>query len=73
LKIWSLYNVRNGLNGNRVFATEKKALSFQQKRVFIQEILFSFCKWSTLAQKKGTFFTLKKIGGRGHMPPFPPG
>jgi hypothetical protein len=40
LKIWSLYNVGNNLY--RVFATAKRALSFQQKRAFIQEILFSF-------------------------------
>jgi hypothetical protein len=25
----------------------------QQKWAFIQEILFSFCKWGTSAQKKG--------------------
>jgi hypothetical protein len=41
LKIWSLYSF---------------ALSFQQRRAFIQEILFSFFKWGTLAQKKGHFF-----------------
>jgi hypothetical protein len=46
-------------------------LYFQQKTVFIQEILFSFLKWGTLAQKKGTLFTLKKVVG--HMPPLPPG
>ena len=34
------------------FTTAKRALSFQQKRAFIQEILFSFFKWDTLAQKK---------------------
>ena len=50
-KIWSLYNVGNGLY--RVFTTAKRVLSFQQK---IQEILFSFFKWDTLAQKKGHFF-----------------
>ena len=33
--------------------TAKMALSFQQKRAFIQEILFSFFKWGTLTQKKG--------------------
>jgi hypothetical protein len=38
LKIWSLYDVGNGLY--RVFTAAKKALSFQQKRAFIQEILF---------------------------------
>jgi hypothetical protein len=37
-KIWSLYDVGNGLY--RVFTAAKKALSFQQKRAFIQEILF---------------------------------
>ena len=62
LKIWNLYNVGNGLY--RVFTTAKRALSFQQKRAFIQEILFSFCKW-------GTFFIFKKRGG-GQMPPLPP-
>jgi hypothetical protein len=41
-------------------------LYFQQKTVFIQEILFSFLKWGTLAQKKGTLFTFKKSGG-AHM------
>ena len=61
LKIWNLYNVGNGLY--RVFTTAKRALSFQQKRAFIQEILFSFCKWGTLAPQKGTFFTFKKVGG----------
>ena len=64
LKIWNLYNVGNGLY--RVFTTAKRALSFQQKRAFIQEILFSFCKWGTLAQK-GTFFTFKKVGGGGQL------
>ena len=34
----------------------QKALSFQQKRAFIQKILFSFFKWGTLAQRKGHFF-----------------
>jgi hypothetical protein len=38
LKIWSLYDVGNGLY--RVFTAAKKALSFQQKRAFIQEIIF---------------------------------
>jgi hypothetical protein len=67
LKIWSLYSVGNGLY--RVFTTAKRALSFQQKRVFIQEILFSFFKWSTLAQKIGHFFHLSE---GEHMPPLPP-
>jgi hypothetical protein len=40
LKIWSLYNVGNGLC--RVFTTAKRALSFQQKRAFIQEKLYYF-------------------------------
>ena len=66
LKIWNLYNVRNGFY--RVFTTAKRALSFQQKRAFIQEILFSFCKWGTLAPQKGTFFTFKKSGGGGRCP-----
>ena len=61
LKIWNLYNVGNGLY--RVFTTAKRALFFQQKRAFIQEILFSFCKWGTLAPKKHTFFTFKKVRG----------
>jgi hypothetical protein len=43
LKICSLYNVGNGLY--RVFTTAKRAFSFQKKRAFIQEILFSFFKW----------------------------
>jgi hypothetical protein len=33
----------NGLY--RVFTTAKRAFSFQKKRAFIQEILFSFFKW----------------------------
>ena len=66
LKIWNLYNVGNGLY--RVFTTAKRALSFQQKRAFNQEILFSCCKWSTLAPQKGTFFTFKKSGGGGRCP-----
>jgi hypothetical protein len=37
------------------FNTAKRALSFQQKRAFNQEILFSFFKWAILAQKNGTF------------------
>ena len=69
LKIWNLYNVGNGLY--RVFTTAKRALSFQQKRAFIQEILFSFCKWGTLARQKGTFFTFKS-GGGGADAPLPP-
>jgi hypothetical protein len=70
LKIWSLYNVGNGLY--RVFTTANRALSFQQKRAFIQEILYSSFKWGTLAQKEGTFFTFKKVweggGGGGTCP-----
>jgi predicted RNA-binding protein YlxR (DUF448 family) len=69
LKIQSLHNVGNGLY--RVFTAAKRALSFRQKRAFIQEILFSFFKWGTLAQKNGTFFTFKKSGGGGaHAPRF---
>jgi hypothetical protein len=64
LKIWSLYNVGNGLY--RVFTTANRALSFQQKRAFIQEILYSSFKWGTLAQKEGIFFTFKKVGGGAH-------
>ena len=71
LKIWSLYNVGNGIY--RVFTTAKRALSFQQKRAFIQEILYSSFKWGTLAQKEGTFFTFKKLWGGGHMPSLHPG
>ena len=63
----SLYNVGNGLY--RVFTTAKRALSFQQKRAFIQEILFSFFKWGTLAQK---ISLLKKVGGGAHAPNPPP-
>jgi hypothetical protein len=37
------------------FTTAKRALSFEQKRAFIQEILFSFCKWGTLAPKRALF------------------
>jgi hypothetical protein len=66
LKIYNLHNVGNGLY--RVFTNAKRALSFLQKRAFIQEILFSFCKWGTLAPQKGTFFIFKKSGG-GQMPP----
>ena len=66
LKIWNLYNVGNGLY--RVFTTAKRALSFQQKRAFIQEILFSFCKWGTLAPQKGTFSLLKRVGGGADAP-----
>jgi hypothetical protein len=64
----SLYNVGNGLY--RVFTTAKRALSFQQKRVFIQEILFSFFKRGTLAQQKGHFIHFQKKWG--HMPAFLP-
>jgi hypothetical protein len=45
---------------NALFTTAKRALSFQQNRAFIQEILFSFFKWGTLAQKKEHFFSLLK-------------
>jgi hypothetical protein len=46
----------------RVFTTAKRALSFQHKRAFIQEILLY-----------GHFFSLlKKVEG-GHMPPLAPG
>ena len=38
LKIWRLYNVGNGLY--RVFTPVKRALSFQQMRMLIQEIHF---------------------------------
>jgi hypothetical protein len=74
LKIWSLYNVGNGLY--RVFTTAKRAFSFQNKRAFIQEILFSFFNLNVAFQprKKGTFFTFKKSGGGTcpHCPPPPP-
>jgi hypothetical protein len=64
----TLYNVGNGLY--RVLTTAKRAFSFQQKRAFIQETLFSFFKWGTLAQKKGHFFTFKKSEGtRAPSPP----
>jgi hypothetical protein len=66
-KMESLYNVGNGLYS--AFTTAKRALSFQQKRAFIQEILFSFSKWGTLAQKKGHVFHL--WGGGGKCPPMP--
>jgi hypothetical protein len=60
--------------GALVFTTAKRALSFQQKRAFIHEILFSFFKWGTLTQTvKGHFFTFKESDGGGHMPPLPPG
>jgi hypothetical protein len=52
-----------------VFTTAKRALSFQQKRAFIQEILFSFFKWGTSTQKKSF---LKKWGGGAHAPIAPP-
>ena len=39
-KKWGVYNVGNDLY--RVFTTAEWALSFQQKRAFIQEIFFSF-------------------------------
>ena len=45
-------------------------LSNKRGRLF-KKYFFSFCNWGTLAQKKGTFFTFKKVGG-GHMPPLPP-
>jgi hypothetical protein len=70
LKIWSLYNVGNGLY--RVFTTAKRAFSFQKKWAFIQEILFSFFKWGISAQKKGTFFTFKKVWGGGAHAPIAP-
>jgi hypothetical protein len=72
--IWSLYNRGNGLY--RVLTTAKRALSFQQRRAFIQEIHFSLFKWGISDQKKaGTFFTFKKVGGGGgaHAPIAPPG
>jgi hypothetical protein len=61
LKIWSLYTSEMALYYcNALFTTAKRALSFQQNRAFIQEILFSFFKWGTLAQKKEHFFSLLK-------------
>jgi hypothetical protein len=65
-----VHNVGNGFY--RVFTTAKRALSFLQKRAFIQEILFSFCKWGTLAPQKGTFFTFfkKPLRFRGPCPGF---
>jgi hypothetical protein len=43
---------------------QKGHILSSKKKAFIQEILFSFCKWATLAPKKGTFF--KKVGP--HVP-----
>jgi hypothetical protein len=71
LKRCSLYNVGNGLY--RVFTGAKRALSFQQKRAFIQEILYSFFKMGTLAQKKRAIFSLlEKLGAHAPIAP-PPG
>jgi hypothetical protein len=70
LKTWSLYNVGNGLY--RVFTIAKRELSFLQKRAFIEEILFSFFKWGTLAQKKGHFFHFSKKWRGGTCPHCPP-
>ena len=68
-EIRSLHNVGNGLY--RVFTIAKRALSFQQQRAIIQEILFSFFKCKgTLSQKKGTFLLLEKVGwGGAHYSP----
>jgi hypothetical protein len=65
-----MFNTRNKSGISAFFTTAKRALSFQQKRAFIHEIPFSFFKWGTLARKKGTFFTFKKVWW-GHMPPLP--
>jgi hypothetical protein len=54
LKIWSLYDVGNGLY--RVFTAAEKALSFQQKRAFIQEILFFVLYLGHFSPEKGHFF-----------------
>ena len=44
-------------------------LSSKRGRLF-KKYFFSFCNWGTLAQKKGTFFTFKKVGGTcPHCPP----
>jgi hypothetical protein len=58
-------NFENMESPQSLYTPAKRALSFQQKRAFIQELLFSFFKWGTLAQK--IFFTFKKrgVGGRG--------
>jgi hypothetical protein len=59
----SFENMESLLSKSEMAFTEFLALSFGGERgPLIQEILFSFFKWSTLAQKKGTFFNLKKSG-----------
>jgi hypothetical protein len=61
LKIWSLYNVGNGLSDFGVFTTSKKLVYFlsSKRGQLIQ------------TQKKDTFFTFKKVGG-AHAPIPPP-
>jgi hypothetical protein len=58
----SFKNMESLLSKSEMAFTEFLALSFGQKRATHSRNTFSFFKWSTLAQKKGTFFTLKKSG-----------
>ena len=58
----SLKNMESLLSKSEMAFTEFLALSFGQKRATHSRNTFSFFKWSTLAQKKGTFFTFKGSG-----------
>ena len=74
MKIWSLYNVENGLY--RVFTTAKRAFSFRKRGRLFKKYFFRSLNGAFKPRKKGTFLLLKNLGGGGgtcpHCPP-PPG
>ena len=69
LKIWSLYNVGNGLY--RVFTTAKRAVLSRKRGRLFKKYFFRSLNGAFKPRKKGTFFTFKKVGG-AHAPIAPP-
>jgi hypothetical protein len=68
LKIWSLYNVGNGLYS--VFTTAKRAVLSRKRRRLFKKYFFRSLNGAFKPRKKDTFFTFKKVGGTcPHCPP----
>jgi hypothetical protein len=70
-KIWSLYNVGNGLYES-LLLRKGHFLSRKRGRLF-KKYFFRSLNGAFKPRKKGTFFTFKKSGGGGHRPSLAPG
>ena len=74
LKIWSPYNVGNGLYrvSESLLLRKGHFLSRKRGRLF-KKYFFRSLNWALKPRKKGTFLTFKKSGGGGaHAPIAPP-